>query len=299
MQPNPQMKVDAPAPVINFDMEALSTHIEKQLAGVRQSVSQEAGNSVISEFDTHLITTPVADKTASFLQAAPEDNSESRLLAGLAREVQNNVAAKQAVPQAPAQPVEQYTKAQRLHETLGKIGKFLDPLAQHVKKAGLPIKRSYNFGRRAVFNNLSCRTAHSDSRRQYLSESALLDYVFLSVILCAPAPVVVSRPRDMLDLLKEQMNKLKLRTLDDLELLKKGPQDEWVQVRLSPDFPMHVQFKGNYGEDCIDVHTLNIEAFGAISYKLKVEDVTPQLMDGIGLFLLERAEKLPEALRRV
>jgi hypothetical protein len=47
------------------------------------------------------------------------------------------------------------------------------------------------------------------------------------------------------------------------------------------------------------VHTLNIEAFGLVTYKLKVEDVTPELMDGIGLFLLDHTDKLPAALQRV
>ncbi len=103
----------------------------------------------------------------------------------------------------------------------------------------------------------------------------------------------------MLDALKGQLNKLKLRSLDDLEPLGKGAQEEWVQVRLAPDFPMQIQFKGNYAEDYIDVQTLNIDAFGFLAFKLKQEDVTPELLDGIGLFLLGRADKLPEALRPV
>ena len=296
---DPKPDDNTQAPLISFDLGALSTNIDKQLAGVRLSVSQETSNSALSEFETPLIRLSIVAQPVSSIQPAPEDASESTLLAGLAREAQSVAAKQQPNPQAQAQFAEHYTKSQRLHETLGRIAQFLDPLAQHVKKVGPPIKRSYNFGRRAIFTNLKCRTAHSDSRRQYLSESALLDYVFLSVILCAPAPVVISRPRDMLESLKEQLNKLKLRTPDNLESLEQGPQDDWVDVRLDPDFPMHIQFKGNYEEDCIDVHTLNIEAFGTASYKLKVEDVTPALMDGIGLFLLERTDKFPEALRRV
>ena len=287
-----------PAPLIDFDLGALSTNIEKHLEEVRLNASLETNNSALSEFDAQLVTSPVTAQSVSSPQPA-EGASESSLLAGLAREAEGKAVTKQTVPEAMGQPVAHYAKDRRLHETLGRIAQFLDPLAQQVKKVEPPIKRTYTFGRRAVFTNLTCRTAHSDSRRQYLSESALLDYVFLSVILCAPAPVVISRPRDMLDTLKEQMNKLKLRSLDDFELLGKGPQDDWVQVRLAPDFPMHVQFKANYGEDYIDVHTLNIETFGPVSFKLKIEDVTPELLDGIGLYLLDRTDKLPEALRRV
>jgi serine/threonine protein kinase len=299
MPRNAQADDNIPIPVIDFDLEALRTNIEKHLEEVRLSASLETTNSALSEFESELIVVPVMAQPVSSPQSALEGANESSLLAGLAHEAKGKAEAQQSVPQATEQPIEHQAKDLRLHETLGRIAKFLDLLAQQVKKVGPPIKRSYTFGRLALFTNLTCRTAHSDSRRQYLSESALLDYVFLSVILCAPAPVVISRPRDMFGRLKEQLNKLKLRPLDDLDALSKGPQEDWVQVRLAPDFPMHVQFKANYEEGYIDVHALNIETFGPVSFKLKVEDVTPELLDGIGLFLLDRTDKLPEVLRRV
>ena len=70
-------------------------------------------------------------------------------------------------------------------------------------------------------------------------------------------------------------------------------------MHLAPDFPVQLQFRGSYGEDCIDVHAVNLEAFGDINFKLKVEDVTSALLDDLGLFLLGSTDKLPEALRRV
>jgi hypothetical protein len=323
----------------SFDLSALSNNIEKQLEEVRQGVTLETRNSALSEFEAQLITAPVVDQAASLFQHPHEDKSESRLFAKLAHQAQVKAVEKQSVPHARIQPAEHYSKSRRLHETLGKIAQYLDPLAQHVKKAEPHIKRSYIFDPQTVFTNLTCRTAHSDSRKQYLSESALLDHVLLSVILCAPAPVDISQPLDMFEALKEQLNKLKLRSLDDLDLLGKQLQeyklrlqtiddmdllgqvqqvnklklqtfdgldllgkvlqDDLIHLRLAPDFPMHVQFKGNYGEDCIDVHTLNIEAFGLVTYKLKVEDVSPELMDGIGLFLLDHIDRFPEALLRV
>lgn len=329
----------APNQNAKFDLSALSSNIEKQLEEVRQGVSMETKNSVISEFEEQLITTPVKDQKALSLQLPQEDKSESSLFARLARDAQAKSVAKQSVQHARVQPAEHYTKARHLHETLGRIAKYLDPLAQHVKKAEPHIKRSYIFDPQTVFTNLTCRTAHSDSRKQYLSESALLDHVLFSVILCAPAPVEISRPLDMIEALKEQLDKLKLRSLEDmdllgkelkeyklrlqtiddmdllglvlqvnklklqlfdgLDLLEKVLQNDLIQLRLAPDFPMHVQFKANYEENYIDVHTLNIEAFGIISFKLEVEDVTSELMDGIGLFLLDHTDKLPDALRRV
>lgn len=290
-------KADDILPAIDFDLKALSTNIEKHLQEVRLSASLETSNSALSEFDAQLVTAPVVAQPVASPQLAREDSSESSLLAGLAREAEGKLGAKQSGAQASGH--DRHATSQRIQETLGRISSFLDSFAQHVKKVQPAIDRSYTFGRRAVYTNLTCRSAHADCRRQDLSDSALLDYVFLSVSLSAPAPVVISRPRDMLEALKEQLNKLKLRSLDDLEVLGKGPQDDWVQVRLAPDFPMQIQFKANYGEDYIDVHALNIEAFGHVAFKLKVEDVTPALMDGIGLFLLGRTDKLPEALRRV
>jgi serine/threonine protein kinase len=292
---NPQANDNIPAPVINFDLGTLSTNIEKQLEEARQSTSLGTSKPALSQSDQTLILAlaPIADTVVP--QPVREGVSESTLSAGLTLKAEGNLGAKQSVPQ----PVEQQTKAQRLHETLGNIANFLDSLAQHVKKVEPTINRSYNFGRRTVYGNLTCRSAHADSRRLDPSDSALLDYVSLSIILCAPAPLVISRPRDMLDALKDQLNKLKLHSLDDLDVLSKGAQEEWVQVHLAPDFPMQLRFKGNYREDCIDVHTNNIEAFGDIDFKLKVEDVTPTLLDDIGHFLLGSTDKLPEALRRV
>ena len=289
---------DASTPLIDFDLAALSTNIEKRLEEVRQSASLETSNSALSGFESITgIKPPVVVQSALSHLSAQGGVSESSLLAGLAREAEGRAGIPQSVPQAVAH--DRFSAAQRMQEALGRISSFLDSFAQQVRKVAPPISRSYNFGRRAIYTNLTCRSAHADSRRQNLSDSALLDYVFLSVSLCAPAPVVISRPRDMLEALKGQLNKVKLRALDDLELLGKGPQEEWVEVRLAPDFPMQIQFKANYAEGCIDVQTLNIEAFGYIAFKLKQEDVTPALLDGIGLFLLGRADKLPEALRRV
>lgn len=286
---NAQQSDNSSSPEINFDLGALSTNIEKQLEEVRKSASSETSDSELSGFDPMPVSSPPP-------QTARNDESESSLIVRLAREAEEKQEAKQSMSQTTAN---QQAPGQRLHQTLGRISGFLNSLAQHVKKAAPSVNRSYNFGRATVYTKLTCLDAHSDSRKLDLSEAALLDYIFISIRLSAPAPVVISRPRDMLDMLKGQLGKLKLRALDDLEELGKGPQEDWVQVRLSPDFPVQIQFKGNYAEGCIDVHTLNLEAFGSVSFKLEVGDVTQELMDGIGFFLLGRADKLPEALRRV
>lgn len=286
-------------PVINFDLGALSTNIEKRLQEVQSSVSMETHNSSLSEFEAQLVTAPVAAAQAATAPQRTGAAMSSSLLAGLAREAESKSGAQQSGQQAAANPLDRQGKERRLHETLGRISSFLEALALHIKKVEPSINRPYTFGRRTLYTNLTCKNAHADSRRQSLSETALLDYVFLSIVLHAPEPVTISRPRDMLETLKGELGKLKLRSLDDLETLGKGSPDDWVQVRLAADFPMQIQFKGNYREDCIDVHTLNVEALKPASFKLKIEEVSPALLDGIGLFLLGRADKMPEALRRV
>lgn len=291
--PEASQNEGAGSPLISFDLEALSTNIKKQLEEVKQNVLSETSIPPVEnppvEIDASLLTSPPQQPTQS-------DQSESTLLVKLAHEAEKKHETNQAAPQVAN--AGQQTPEQRLHQTLRKISNFLEAFALQVKQAEPAIGRTYKFGRIA-YANLTCRGAHADSRKQNLSEAALLDYVFLNIRLSAPAPVVISRPRDMLEALKKQLTKLKLRSLDNLEELGKGPQEDWVQVHLAPDFPMQIQFKGNYAKGCIDVLALNIEAFGTVAFKLEIADVTQELMDGIGFFLLGRADKLPEALQPV
>jgi len=279
--------------LIEFDMLALSTSIDKHLAAARRDASHESSNALPQKFDSTLITRPPVSTSTPAEDAGA---NASMLLAGLAHEAE--VKAEVTLYAKPVAPTRQ-TGTQRLQETLKKISSYLDSFAKQIKKAMPTIKRSFNFGRRTIFSNVICQNAHSDSRKQSLADSALMDYVFLSIRLRASAPAELSRPRDMLEALQVQMNKVKLRTLDDFEVLRKGAQDEWVSVRLEPDFPIQIQFKANYSENRIEVHSLNVESFGSVSYKLKAEDVTPALMDSIGLYLLGRADKMPEALQRL
>lgn len=193
---------------------------------------------------------------------------------------------------------ERLARNQQVQQALGSLYKFFAVFAQHVNKVEPAISRSYRFGRQKAYANLTCRNAFADSRKQDLSETALLDYAVFDVRLCSPKPVVITWPWDQLEDLKEQLKKMKLRALDNLEPGDKRPLQEWMEVNLAPDFLVQLKFKGNYDEGRIDVQTLNLEALGAAAFKLELGDVTQGLMDELGLFLLGRTEKLPEALRR-
>jgi hypothetical protein len=298
--PQPQPQVNGTENVLDFDLAALNTNIEKQLEEVRRIAAIGTLSRSLPAYDPALSAlTAIVPKTVPATSHSIQGHErESKLLARLAEEAVVKLGLTSSMSQGLDESSEGYSKARRLHDSLGTISKFLDSFAQQIKTTEPTIARTYTFGRRTIYNNLACRNAHADSRRLALSDSAFLDYVLLSYRLCAPEPVNISRPRDMLDGLNEQLDKAKLRALDDIEALSKGKPEDWVQVRLAPDFPVQLLFKGNYKEHNIDVQTLNIESFGTGNFTLEVEEVTSALLDEIECFLLERANKLPEALRR-
>lgn len=231
---------------------------------------------------------------------AAQGEAHSSLLDSLAVEAeQTRQAAAQAVQSASQQvQSERVSRNRRVEEALNRLYKFFSVFAQHVNKVEPAIGRSYRFGRQRVYTNLVCRNAFADIRKQDISETALLDYTTFGVHLCAAKPVVITWPWDQLGELKEQLQKIKVRALTDLELGGKRPRQEWMEVMLAQDFPVQLKFKGNYEADRIDVHALNLEALGTAAFTLELADVTQALMDGLGLFLLARTEQLPEALRR-
>lgn len=287
------------ASAAGFDLTALMSDIGKQLNPASQDVAAEANRSA----------QPSTAASASFeIQLdLPEqqtaDQTHSSLLAGLAREAEETMGLKKASQnlQPGAQPMqaERLARNQQVQQALGSLYKFFAVFAQHVNKVEPAISRSYRFGRQKAYANLTCRNAFADSRKQDLSETALLDYAVFDVRLCSPKPVVITWPWDQLEDLKEQLKKMKLRALDNLEPGGKRPLQEWMEVNLAPDLLVQLKFKGNYDEGRLDVQTLNLEALGAAAFKLELRDVTQGLMDDLGLFLLGRTEKLPEALRRV
>jgi serine/threonine protein kinase len=281
---------DHAAPHIEFDLTTLTSNIERQLDEVRHSAAPPPPAAP-----------PAAIPSPVLLPKPPDITRESNLLAGLAREATVNQEVQQFLAQTAAQPAiyDRYTRAKHLHETLEKIFVFFNALAQQLKNVEPAISRSYSLGRRAVYAGLTCKSAHADSRRRDIFDAVFLDYVMFGLRLAAPAPLLITRPRDMLEDLKDKLDKYKIKALGDVDAAARGKQDEWVEIRLAADFPVQIQFKGNYDENRIDVQSLNLEAFGYITFRLGVDDVTPELLDNIGFYLLGRTEQLPAALQRV
>jgi hypothetical protein len=235
--------------------------------------------------------------------APPAEFAGSGLLAGLAREareksgnvtstVQNNKA------QIPLKP-RMHAHAPLVDAALDRIAKFLIAFVQHVNKVEPAINRTYRLDARTIYANLKWQRANVEYRKLSLSDTAYLDFVTFSVDLCAPGPVLLKRTWNHFETLEHELQHIGLRVIDNLAAISKMPRQEMLEVRLAPNFPVQIKFKGNYEKGYIDVISRNIEAFGSATFKLGPGSVTPGLMDELGLFLLGRSNQLPEALHRI
>ncbi|TAJ79479.1 MAG: hypothetical protein EPO42_06050 [Gallionellaceae bacterium] len=285
-EPAAQNQSPEDKPVINFDLSASMADIERRLEEARRSTAHERiepQHPPLQEATGPMLVPPAAP-------AAQPGSFESGFLAELAREA----AKKQGASLSATQALQ--ARSQSLHDALGRIAGFFTPLIQFANNMEPDISRSYRLDARTAYSNLKWRNAHLETRKQDLSATALLAHITFSVNYCAPEPVLVTRPWNQLDALKAELNNLKLRPIDESELDGKRPKQEWLQVRLAPDFPVHLRFLANYDKGHIDVLSRNLLAFGISSFRLQAEDVTSALLDDLGRVLLSRADKLPAAL---
>jgi hypothetical protein len=185
---------------------------------------------------------------------------------------------------------------QQLHEALQMILAFIRPFALHVNQMAPAIGRMYRLDARTVYDKLKWQDAIVDSRKQSLSESAYLSYVAFSVSLLSPEPLMVIRPWNQFDALKKELHHLRLRTLDDLDEIHKSQKQEWLQARLDPALPLQIVFKGNYDTGKIEVLAINLQYFGRSAFKLDPADITTELLDGLGLYLIGRCDTPPALL---
>lgn len=224
------------------------------------------------------------------LSAPAITTPESGLLARLEREAKENLHNKQSIDQ------DKQTKARRVHDALDRIFKFFMPFIRHVNNIEHKIGRTYRLDARTAFENLEWQGATIDCRKLGLSESAHLAYVVFNLKLGSPEPVFIKRPWDQFEALKKELQHLHLNALEDLAELYKKPKQEWLQAQLDPVLQVQILFKGNYEKGKIDIATRNIEELGSAAFKLEPEDISSDFLDELGLFLLERTDKLPAIL---
>lgn len=189
-------------------------------------------------------------------------------------------------------------RAQRLHETLGRIFGFFNLLARHANDLGPAITRSYRLDAQTAYTGLRWHGAFADYRKQSVAENAPLSHVTFRVKLVAPESVAVVRRWDQLEAFLQELHILNLRTVEEIDVAKK-PQQELFQLHLAPEFPVQISFQGNYEADRIDILSRNLEGFGIAAFTVDTTQVTQPLLDDLGRFLLCRSANLPAALRRV
>ena len=231
--PNPQKSDRGQSSIADFSADDFEARLkELQLEANRKSraVEEQADNSLREinlEFNrfasSHESEIPAVSATpASVSITANESNpvlpstrqsgaGKSSLLAGLAQEAKDKHGSKQSTLQ------ESQAKARRVDEALNKIVKFFNPFIQHVNEVEPEIKRIYRFDARTIYSGLKWKNAVVEYRKKSLSDAALIDYVTLSVNLCAPEPVQIRRPWGPLETLKKELHHLRLRVIEDLE----------------------------------------------------------------------------------
>lgn len=266
-----------------FDM----ADFDKRLEETQQETSRVLRQSVISK--------KIQEVEQTVIIAAPPNEpakvpAESGLLARLAREAKENLDIRQSLHQ------DKLDSARRVHDALDRILKFLIPFIQYVNNIEHKINRTYRLDARTVFADLKWQDATVDSRKHGLQDASHLAYVVFNVNLSAPEPVLLKRPWDQFDALKKELHHLRLNVLDDLEELYRKPKQEWLQARLDPELQVQILFKGNYEHGKIEVMTRNIKELGPASFRLAPEDITSELLDDLGLYLIGRSDKLPALL---
>jgi hypothetical protein len=218
--------------------------------------------------------------------AAPA--SAGGLLAELEREAKEKVGDR---------AVKLAANSQALHGALDRAYRYLDAFCRHVNALVPAVDRVYRFDNRCVFAGLRWQDANVKSRKNGLSEFALLDFVAFRVRLAAPNPVSVSVAWNRLDAFKKEMHVLDLRTAEGMDLDGVLEKDERI-IRLAADFPVQITFGANYESGRIDILSRNLERFGIAAFVCNPEDVTQDFMDDLGRFLLARSNSLPTALQR-
>ena len=192
---------------------------------------------------------------------------------------------------------ERQERARRIHDALLRISKYFGVFCRHTNALQPPIPRTYRIDEKTAYADLHWHEAMVKARKESLSELALLEMVSFRVRFMAPAPLTIRVRNDKLAAFKRDLHVLDLRIAEGMEL-DGVPDDTGTTFRLAPDFPVQMTFEANCNDNRIEVTTRNLESFGISAFACSPEEVTQELLDGIGRYLLARDNRLPTVLRR-
>jgi hypothetical protein len=185
----------------------------------------------------------------------------------------------------------------RIHDALDRVYRYFDAFCRHVNALAPTIGRAYRLDTQTAYTGLRWHEAMVKSRKDSLSEAALLDFVAFRVRLVAPEPVTMAVGWGKLESFKKDMHLLDLRTAEGVDLDGVIEGGELV-MHLAADFPVQLTFGANHDSGRIDVLSRNLEGFGIAAFACQPEDVTQQFLDDLCRFLLARSNSLPAALQR-
>lgn len=290
--PPPQREIEYVASVaaLSVDMPYFEERLResKQEADGNRTLKTKQGKDHIEE-PVIKLTMP-GDNDAEVKNGSEINSPVSTFLDSLAQEAQATLSSKKS------RDITKLEQDSHLHEALVRVSKFLVPFAKHVNNLEPTINRIYSLGAKSEFTNLKWSKALVDSRKLSLSENAHLAFVTFRLKLHSTEPVVIKRPANQFEALKKELQNLRLRTLEDLDVIQKSPKQEWLEVQLESMVPVQITFKGNYDLGKVKVLTRNLADFGLSSFTLDPDEVTPALMDDLGRYLIGRSDKLPALL---
>ena len=288
---NPQNNEIDQSAIIDFNMD----DFEVRLKEAKQEADRNSA-ALIFESQPDNSLREVIQEVHQYIQSSPVSD-ESGLSGGLAREAKDS---RQLALQ------EAQIRGKRVDDGLNRIAKYFQLFIRQVNDAQPKVSRAYRFDEQTTYPSLKWKKAIIDSRKLSLSDMAFMDYVLLKINLCATVSALPKatetgalKAPSTFGRFKKGFDFLAKRVIGDAGATDKKPEPEPFKGHPAPDIFTQIKFQGNYTEYNINIQSRNMESYGDSAYKLEINDVTPELLDSLGIFLLGRSDKLPTQLHRV
>lgn len=220
------------------------------------------------------------------------DAPMSSFLAELAGEATQKLEAKRS------QQENRQEMMRQVNEALDRTVQFFTLFCKHLNAIEPVVPRAYVLDGKTSFSDLKWKNGLVSARKQSLADDALIDHAHFQVRLLAPAPVEASRRWEKFDEFRKEVSAYGLKPRVDLEDLWRDRRNQpMLKVELEPELLLWIRFEANYATGCIDVTANNLDGFGKLQAKLPPESLHTSTFDGIGRFLMGRANTLPEEFK--
>ncbi len=220
------------------------------------------------------------------------DAPMSSFLAELAGEATQKLEAKRTQQQ------DRQEMMRSVHESLERTEKFFSLFCKHLNAIEPAVPRYYVLNGKSCFSDLKWKSGMISARKQNLADDALLDHAYFQVRLISPTPVETTRRWEKFDEFRKEVSAYGLKPKIDLdELWRVRREHPMLKVELEPELLLWIRFEANYATGSIDVTANNLDGFGKLQASLPPESLQTSTFDGIGRFLMGRANTLPEEFK--